>query len=79
MTTNNKKHIIADEKVSIISFCTCYLSLRKVLVEFNISSSHSNNSLPIRFFSHEQFLISKYSSILHALLHSQSHVPGFHI
>ena len=39
-------------------------------VVFNISSSHDNTNLPIRRFSHEQFLISKYSSVLHALLHS---------
>ena len=56
-----------------------FLSLSKFLVVFNISSSHSNMNLPIRRFSQEQFLTTKYSSILHALLHSQSHVLGFHI
>ena len=45
---------------------------------FNISSSHPNTNLPIRCFSHDQFLVSKYSSILHALLDLQSHVLEFH-
>ena len=63
-----------------ITFCICYfLSLSKVLVVFNNSSSHSNTDLPIRRFSQNQFLISKYSSLLHALLHSQLRLLGFHI
>ena len=33
----------------------------------------------LNVFLHEQFTISKYSSILHALLRSQSHEIGFHI
>ena len=37
-----------------------------------ISSSHFNTNLLINGFSQEQFLASKYSSNLHALLHSQS-------
>ena len=32
----------------------------------------------IDLFSHEQFVISKYSSILNALLHSQLHILEFH-
>ena len=46
---------------------------------FGISASDFNTNLLIRCFSHEKFLISKYSSILHALLHSHSHVLGFHV
>ena len=45
----------------------------------NISFSHSNTNLPIGQLSQEQFLLSKYLSILHALLNSQSGVLGFHI
>ena len=56
-------------------FCACYvLSLSKVSAVFGISSSNSYTNLPIRRFSQEQFLMSKYSSTLHALLHSQSHI-----
>ena len=62
-----------------INFFNVYLSLSKVTVVFDLSSSHSNTNLPIRRFLQEQFLISKYSSKLHALLHSQSHVLGFSI
>ena len=51
----------------------------EVLVIFNILSSHTNTNLKNRRFLHKHFLISKYSSILHALLRSQSHVLGFHM
>ena len=51
----------------------------KASVVFNISQQHFNTDLPIRCFSQKQFLTSKYSSISHALLHSQSTVQGFHI
>ena len=61
-----------------ITFFVCYIS-SEVLVVFNTSFSHSNNNLPIIRFSHEQFSISKYYSILHALLHSHSHVLGLHL
>ena len=47
------------------------LSSSEVSFVFIISSSHANTNLPNRRFSHEQLLMSKYSSILHALLHSQ--------
>ena len=53
--------------------------LTETSVAFNISVSHVNTILPIRRFLHEQFLIYKYSSILNALLHSQSHVLGFYV
>ena len=56
-----------------------FLSSSEASVVFNISSSHANAILSIRRFLHWQFLISKYSSILHALLHSQLHVLGFYI
>ena len=56
-----------------------FLSSSESSVTFNISSSHANTNLSIRPFSHEQFLISKYLSILHALLLSQPHALGFHI
>ena len=41
--------------------------------------SHVNINLLNRCFSHEQFSISIYSTILHALLHSKSYVLGFYI
>ena len=47
-------------------------------VVFNTSSSHANTNLPNRRLPHEKFLIYKYSLILHALLHPQSHVLVFH-
>ena len=50
-----------------------FLSTSQVSVVFNISSSHANTNLL------EQFSKPKYKSILHALLHSQSHVPRFQI
>ena len=40
---------------------------------------HANTNLPNGSFLHEQFLISKYLPILHALLHLQSQVLGFHL
>ena len=62
------------------TFCRCYfLSLRKTSVVFDILSSHSNTNLPIRRFSQEQFLVCKHSLVLHALLHSQPQLLGFHI
>ena len=56
-----------------------FLSINKASFVFNIPSSQKNTEIPNRHFLYEQFLIFKYSSILHALLHSQSHVLGFHI
>ena len=55
-----------------------FLSSGDVSVVFNVSSSHSNTNLLINRFSHGQFLVCKYSSILHALLRSQTHLLGFH-
>ena len=54
-----------------------FLSLSEVSVAFNISSSYANAILPKRRFSHEQLLISKYLSVLRALILSQPHVLGF--
>ena len=51
----------------------------EVSIVFNVSSLHVNTNLSNRHFPHEQFLISKYSSILHALLHSQPHLLWFHM
>ena len=48
-----------------------FLPSSETLVVFNISSSHANTTLPIKRFSHDQFLIDKYSLILHALLYSE--------
>ena len=82
MTTNNNKHMITNEimrKRQIFFAHATFISLSKVLVVFNISSSHSTINLSIRRFSQEQFLIFKYLSIFHAFLHSESHVLGFHI
>ena len=56
-----------------------FLSSGEVSVVFNISLWHSNTNLLINRFLHEQFLVSKYSSIFHVLLHSQSRVVVFHI
>ena len=73
MTTNNNKHIITNEKVRIRQkkmFYVTFSSTSEVSVVFNISSSDA--------FLHEQFLVSKYSSVLHALLHSQLHTLEFH-
>ena len=64
MTTNNNKHIITNEIMRIrqsLFADTTFLSLTKVSVVLNVSSSHSNTNLTIRRFSQEQFLISKYS------------------
>ena len=56
-----------------------FLSLTEVSVEFNISFSYADSNFSNRHFLHEQFLISKYSSILHELLHSQWHMLKFNI
>ena len=70
MTTNHNKHIITIEIVWIrqlfVSRAT-FLSLSEVSVVFNIPASHANTYLPNRHFLHEQILISKYLSIVHAL------------
>ena len=82
MTTNKHKHIITNEIVRMRQLLFAYvtfLSLSKVSVLFNISSSHSNANLLTRHFSPEQLFVSKSSSILHALLHSQFHLLGFNI
>ena len=50
-----------------ITFFTCYF--HEVSVVLNVLSSHSNTNLLFNRFLHKQFLVSKYSSILHALLH----------
>ena len=55
------------------------LSSSEVSVVLNISSSHANSNLPNRCFSHEYFLIYKYSTNLLALLHSYSYILGFHV
>ena len=73
MLTNNNKHTVTNKIVwlrqSFFAHDT-FLWLSKVSVVFNISSLHANTNLPMRHFSQEQFLISKYSSILHALFYS---------
>ena len=79
MTADNK-HIVTNNIVRIrqlfFSHVT-FLSSSEISVVFSITSSHASTNLPNRYFLQEIFLISKYSSIFHALLHSQSHVPGF--
>ena len=79
MTADNK-HIVTNNIVRIrqlfFSHVT-FLSSSEISVVFSITSSHASTNLPNRRFLQEIFLISKYSSIFHALLHSQSHVPGF--
>ena len=49
-----------------------------VFVVFNISSLHAN-IIYQKDVLYSQFLISKYSLIMHVLLHSQSHLLEFHI
>ena len=79
MTSSNKKHIITNEIVWISQpFFHVFLSSSEVSVVFNISFSHANTDLPNHGSLHEEILISNYSSILHALLNSQSHMLGFH-
>ena len=80
MTTDNSKHITTNEIVwirQLIFSRVTFLSSCEASVAFNLSSSHTNTNLSIRRFSHEQFLMSKYLSILHALLHSKSHCEDF--
>ena len=48
-------------------------------VVFNIPSSHANTISPFRHFTQEQFLVSKYSSILYASIYLQSYVLEIHI
>ena len=82
MTITNNKHIAINEIVRIKQLHfprVTFFSWSEVSVVFDTSYLHANTNSPIRRFSHEQFLVSKYSSILHALLHSQSHVLGFQI
>ena len=82
MTTDNNKHIITNEivlKRQLYFSHITFSSLSEVPGLFNISSTHANTNLTIRRFSREQFLISKYSSILPALLHSQWHVLVLHM
>ena len=61
----------------IIRMCI-FLPSSEFSVVLDISDSDYNINLPIGRFSHEGFLISKHSSILHVLLNSQSHLPGFY-
>ena len=79
MTADNK-HIFTNNIVRIrqlfFSHVT-FLSSSEISVVFSITSSHASTNLPNRRFLQEIFLISKYWSILHAFLHSQSHVLGF--
>ena len=58
MKTNNNKHIVTNEivwKRQLLFAYATFLSLTKVSVVFNISSSHSNINLPTRRFLKEQF------------------------
>ena len=72
MRTNNNKHVITNEIVWIRKLLfsdITSLSAREFSVVFNVLSSQANTNLSIKWFLHEQFLISKSSSILHDLLH----------
>ena len=74
LATNNYKRIFTNKIVCIGKYIiylpifvhATFLSLTKVSFVFNVSSSHSTTNLLIRHFAQEQFLISKYSPILHA-------------
>ena len=68
MKVSNRKDITTNEIEWIrqLSYFSC---LSEISVVFNISSSHGNANLSSRRFLHEKLLISKYLSILHALLH----------
>ena len=48
-------------------------------VNFLSWTEHANTNLPNRRFLHNYFFVSKYTSILHTLLHSQSHALRLHI
>ena len=81
MTTNNK-HLITSkiEYIRQLLFSYAIFFIKKLAsVLFSVLASHANTNLPNRRFQHKQFLISKYLSILHALLQSRSHLLGFHI
>ena len=80
--TSINKHIITNEIVwirQLLILHVTFLSSSEALAVFNISFSHANTTLSMRRFAHEQFLIIKYSSDSHALLHSQSNVLVYHI
>ena len=74
-------HVITNDMVHIRQLFSriAILLSSMVSVAFSTSYSHDKTNLPIRRFLHEQFLISKYSPVLHALLPLQSHVLGFHV
>ena len=79
MTTNNNKDIVTSEVVwtrQLVFACVTFLSSIEVSVVFNIPSSHAYTNFSKRRFSPDQLLTSKYLSVLHPLLHSQSHVLG---
>ena len=65
MATNYNKHITTNEIVRKDNYFLHMLMLILHILLF----THL----------HEQFLISKYSSISYALLHLESHVLGFHM
>ena len=83
MTANNNKHIITNKIVWIIwrkqLLFLHVIFLSKASVIFNISSSHSDTDWHTRRFTQEKSLVSKYSIILHALLHAKSRVLWFNI
>ena len=73
MTTNNNKHIITNKIKWIRQLLfphITFLSSSEASIVFNISSLYSNTNFGTRHFLEEQFLTSKYLSILHALFHS---------
>ena len=77
MATNNNKHIITNEIMSIGQLffpSVIFLSTSESSVVFNISSSRTYTNFPKIYFLHEQLLISTYLLILHALSHSKLHV-----
>ena len=81
MRTNNNKHLITNEKVWIrqlfiyFSYVTS-LSTSEVSGAINISSSHTNTYLHNFYFTWT-ILVSKYLSILHAIVQSHLHALGF--
>ena len=74
ITANNNKHIMINRILLLRQLFFSFLSINVVSAVFNISSY-----CLILIFHLIFHLISKYSSILHVLLYSQSHILGSHM
>ena len=82
MTISNKKYIITNEIEWIRQLFFCFFCTFCIQVKFQlylISHLHMRMLIYQAEVLHENFLICKYLSILHALSHLQSPMLGFHI